>query len=120
MTGTLVRSGRSVGRDDRTLSVWVELTQMPRVPMQHNMLARLTIETGESSPRLAVPRTAVVREGTRAYVFIRKDDDVFERRFVLLGRSDDTMIEIREGLTAGESIAVRGAPQLQTGYAALR
>jgi len=120
VTGTLVRSGRSVGRDDRTLSVWVELKQMPRVPMQHNMLARLTIETGTSSPHLAVPRTAVAHEGTRAYVFVRKDDDVFERRFVQLGRSDDTVIEIREGLTDGESIAVSGALQLQTGYAALR
>jgi RND family efflux transporter MFP subunit len=118
--GTLVRSSRAVGREDRTLSVWVELQQMPRVPMQHNMLARLTIETGRTSSQLAVPRAAVIREGTRAFVFLRKDDGVFERRFVQLGRSDDTRIEIREGLTEGESIAVGGALQLQTGYAALR
>jgi RND family efflux transporter MFP subunit len=118
--GTLVRSGRSVGLDDRTLAVWIELKQMPRVPVQHNMLARVTIETGKVSPTLAVPLNAVVREGTRSYVFVRKDDETFERRFVQVGRSDDRAIEIRQGIVLGEQIAVSGAAALQTGYAALR
>ena len=118
--GTLVRSSRSVGRDDRTLSVWIELDQMPRVSVLHNMLARLTIEIGKITSTLAVPRTAVVHEGTRSYVFIRREDDTFERRFVLLGRSDDVAVEIREGLVLGDSVAVGGARALQTGYAALR
>jgi Cu(I)/Ag(I) efflux system membrane fusion protein/cobalt-zinc-cadmium efflux system membrane fusion protein len=120
ISGTVVRSGRSVGADDRTLAVWIELTQMPRISVQHNMLARVTVEIGTASSLLAVPREAVVREGTRAYVFVQKEDSTFERRFVQLGRSDDTKIEVRRGLSAGEPIAVRGAAALQTGYAALR
>ena len=120
VTGTLVRSGRSVGQDDRTLSVWIELEQMPRVPVQHNMLARLTIETGTIPSQLAVPREAIVREGTRSYVFIRKIDDTFERRSVVLGRSDDVAAAILEGLVANDMVAVSGAMALQTGYAALR
>ena len=120
VSGTLMRSGRSVGLDDRTLAVWIELKQMPRVSLQHNMLARVTIETGKISPVLALQRDAVVRDGTRAYVFVRKEDETFERRFVLLGRSDDTAIEIRHGIVLGEQIAVSGAATLQTGYAALR
>ena len=120
VTGTLVRSGRSVGQDDRTLSVWIELKQMPRVPVQHNMLARLTIETGTIPPRLALPREAVVREGTRSYVFVRKVDDTFERQLVTLGRSDDVAVEILDGLVPNDIVAVSGALALQTGYAALR
>ena len=120
ITGTLVRSGRSVGLDDRTLAVWIELKQMPRISVQHNMLARVTIETGEISPQLAVARDAVVREGSRSYVFVRKEDSTFERRFVQLGRFDDTAIEIRHGIALGDEIAVSGAAALQTGYAALR
>ena len=120
VTGTLVRSGSSVGQDDRTLSFWIELKQMPRVPVQHNMLARLTIETGNIPPRLAVPREAIVREGTRSYVFVRKVDDTFERRSVVLGRSDDVAIEILEGIVPDDMVAVSGALALQTGYAALR
>lgn len=120
VTGTLVRSGRSVGLDDRTLSVWIELEHMPRVPVQHNMLARLTIETGTIPSQLAVPREAVVREGTQSYVFVRKVDDTFERRSVVLGQSDDVAVAILEGLVADDMVAVSGAQALQTGYAALR
>lgn len=118
--GLLVRSSRAISPIDRTMSVWIELQQMPRVSVQHNMLARLTIETGKLKPVLAVRREAVVREGTRAYVFVRGENDVFERRFVTLGRSDDFNVEIRDGLLPGESVAVGGASALQTGYAALR
>lgn len=120
VAGILVRSSRAVSPIDRTLSVWIELQQMPRVPVQHNMLARLTIETGQLDPMLAVRREAIVHEGTRSYVFVRGRDDVFERRFVKLGRSDDVNVEIREGLVVGDSVAVGGASALQTGYAALR
>ena len=118
--GTLVRTGRSVGQDDRTLSVWIELKQMPRVPLQHNMLARVTIETGRTDPKLAVPRKAIVREGSRSYVFLQKDDATYERRNVQVGYTDDAAIEIRQGLVAGDPIAVSGTAALQTGFAALR
>jgi cobalt-zinc-cadmium efflux system membrane fusion protein len=82
VAGILVRSSRAVSPIDRTLSVWIELQQMPRVPVQHNMLARLTIETGKLEPMLAVRREAIVHEGTRSYVFVRGEQDIFERRFV--------------------------------------
>lgn len=120
VTGTLVRTGRSVGQVDRTLSVWIELNQMPHVPVQHNMLARLTMETGTVPPQLAVPREAVVREGTRSYVFVRKVDNTFERRSVVLGRSDDVAVAVLQGLEPNDMVAVSGAMALQTGYAALR
>ncbi len=120
VTGTLVRSGSSVGRDDRTLSVWIELGQMPRVPLQHNMLARLTIESGIIPPQLALPHEAIVREGTRSYVFVKEANGTFERRIVVLGRSDDVAVEILDGLVPNEMVAVSGAIALQTGYAALR
>ena len=120
VSGILVRSSRAVSPIDRTMSVWIELQQMPRVPVQHNMLTRVTIDTGKLNPMLAVRRDAVVREGTRSYVFVRGENDVFERRFVIPGRSDDFNVEIREGLLLGESVAVQGASALQTGYAALR
>lgn len=118
--GTLVRSSQAIGSNDRTLAVWVELQQQPRLALQHNLLARVTIETGRVSSPLAVPHAALVREGTRAFVFVHTADDTFERRPVRLGRADDLAVEILGGLTSGEVVAVGGASALQTGYAALR
>ena len=44
--GTVARSGEAISDDDRTLSIWIELQAMPKFQLQHNMLARINIETG--------------------------------------------------------------------------
>jgi cobalt-zinc-cadmium efflux system membrane fusion protein len=118
--GTVARSGEAISEDDRTLSIWIELQAMPKFQLQHNMLARINIETGFSDDSLTVPLQAVVREGLRSYVFVEGGDKTFERRFVETGRANDLRVGIVDGLQAGEIIAVGGAVALQSGYAALK
>ena len=120
LTGTIVRSGKSFSDIDRTLSVWIELEDMPTFQVQHNMLARISIETGTSTRGLSVPKDAIVREGMRSYVFIEGQDKIFERRFVGTGAANDLQVGVDSGLLVGESIAVGGARALQSGYAALK
>ena len=121
--GRVIRSGRVFGAEDRTLSVWVEMreTTARRQPEVHdNMAARLTLTVERPAPTLAVPLGAVIREGTRAYVFVQSKDGGFERRPVDTGRADDQYVEILRGLEADETVAVSGAEGLQTAYASLR
>ncbi len=118
--GTIARSGEVISRDDRTLSVWIELREMPNFQLQHNMLARVSIETGEVIDGLAVPSDAVVSEGSRSYVFVEGNDNTFDRRLVKIGWSNDLRIAIVDGLKPGEVIAIGGATALQSGYAALK
>lgn len=118
--GTIARSGRAVGPDSRTLSVWVEFDRPPAQPLRHNQLARLTLVLGQPQPALAVPRSAVVSEGTRAYAFVRQSDGAFERLAVELGRADDRFVEITRGLKPGDPVAVRGTAELQTAYAGIK
>jgi cobalt-zinc-cadmium efflux system membrane fusion protein len=116
----VVRSGQSLGPADRTLSVWAELKQPPRPPLLDGMLARLTLVVSESEPTLAVPREAVLRDGARAYLFLRRPDGAFERRPVETGRADDRLVEVTEGLREGEVVAVSGVADLQTGYSSVK
>lgn len=118
--GLVKRSGNVLGTQDRTLSVWVELNAPTDLTLQHNMLARVSLATGAGEPVLAVPRTAVVRQGTRAYVFVRKPDGVYERRVVSTGREDDLHVQIVHGLAPDESVVVQGTADLLTAYASLR
>lgn len=118
--GTIARSGRVFGADSRTLSVWVELTRPPERPLLHNQLARLAVVVRRPEPTLAVPLAAVVREGTRAFVFVRQPDRAFDRRPVRLGRADDRSAEVLDGLRPGEPVVVRGAADLQTAHAGIR
>ncbi|MDX1927060.1 MAG: hypothetical protein SFV81_11110, partial [Pirellulaceae bacterium] len=111
---------QSISVGDRTLSVWIELQGPSSFQLQHNMLARIHIETGQVFTATSVPVKAIVREGMRSYVFVEGADKIFERRFVVTGRANDSQIEIVNGLTSGESIVVSGAAELQSGYAALK
>jgi cobalt-zinc-cadmium efflux system membrane fusion protein len=118
--GTVIRSGQVFGSEDRTLSVWVELKEPERRTLLPGMMARLTLMVAEPKNMLAISKEAVLREGSRAYVFVRGPDGVFSRRLVETGASDDAFVEIRRGLDEGEIVAVQGVAELQTGYASLK
>ena len=116
----VVRSGQVVGTENRTLGVWLELSDQPPAVLQHNMLARLSLTIERPAATLAVPQEALVREGMRAYVFVQQSDGKFERRGVDTGRADDRYVEITRGLEPREKVAVWGAAELATAYASLR
>jgi RND family efflux transporter MFP subunit len=118
-TGRIARSSEVLEADNRTLAVWVEL-DAPSSGLLHNQLARLSITIAQPAPTLAVPRPAVVREGSQAFVFVQKQDGSFERRAVTTGRADDRFIEIAAGLSEGEPVVVRGAADLRTAHASIR
>lgn len=120
LTATVARSGRTFEEATRSLSVWIELDDHPTIRLRHNQMVRVALTVRAGPPRLAVPLTAVVRDGTRAFVFVQKPDTTFDRRAVSLGRSDDRNVEITSGLAAGELIAVTGSAELQTAYASVR
>jgi RND family efflux transporter MFP subunit len=120
LTGTVVRTGGSIGAQDRTMPVWIEFRTPTSVSVQNNMLARITVELRKRPMQLAVPHSAVLREGLRSFVFVEQEDRVFARRPVLLGNRDDTSIAVLQGLAEGERIAVGGVSGLQSGFAALR
>jgi RND family efflux transporter MFP subunit len=115
----VVRSGRVLG-GGRVLSVWVKLDRPPDQPLLHNQLARLTLVRGRAGEGVAAPVEAVVREGTRSFVFVRQKDGTFDRRAVELGAADDRRVLVTSGLAEGEDVAVAGAAALQTAHASIR
>ena len=118
--GTVARIGPVLGIDSRTQAAWIELNAPLSVPVQHNMSARVTLTTGRPAATLAVPLTAVIRDGLRSFVFVRKADGTFDRRRIEVGRADDRFVEVKTGLTRGESVATSGVSQIQTAFAAVR
>ena len=119
-TGRVVQRGNVVDTRDRTLPVWIQLDVHPGEILQHDMLARITLPIATSSSTVAVPVTAIARQGTQCFVFVRSDDGSFRRQAVVLGPADDRMVEIRSGLAVGEIVAVAGIAGLQTAFASIR
>lgn len=118
--GTIRRRTGVLGAIDRTVPLWVLLDSTDGLDLQQNMLARVTVVRGAGSPALAVPRSAIVRQGARSYVFVRGPDGVFQRRAIETGRADDLHVEVLSGIVEGEPIVVSGAAGLQTAFASVR
>ncbi len=119
LQGRVARSGRTFGATNRTLSVWIELDGDPPTPLRHGQMARLSLTIEPHPPTLAVPLGALVRDGTRTFVFIQAGD-TFDRREVTIGRADDRFTQVLTGLVAGEPIAITAAEELNTAWASLR
>jgi RND family efflux transporter MFP subunit len=118
--GVVRRNARIFDPEDRTLSIWVELSSPVPRPLPVGMLARLTLIVAEPPTTLAVARTAVLREGSRSYCFVQRADGTFERRAVETGHADDRHIEILRGVSEGEKVAAQGVTAIQTAYDTLQ
>ena len=77
--------------------------------LKPQMLAIVTIATSGTTPTLAVPRNAVVYEGSSARVFVARPDHTVQARQIEVGRQSGDAIEIRSGITANESVVTGGA-----------
>jgi RND family efflux transporter MFP subunit len=119
-SGKVVRSGRTVGADTRSLAVWVELAGGLPGGLLQGQLATVTVVAGSLPSAVAVPKSAVVLDGSAAFVFVKKPDGSFDRRAVVLGSSDDRFVSVVRGLSEGEPVAVAGAGELMTAHASLR
>lgn len=62
----------------------------------------------ELAPRLVVPAQAVVYAGSRRIVFVEHGSGRFEPRTPKLGITAAGLVEVLDGLAAGESVVVKG------------
>lgn len=68
-------------------------------------------ETGGSV--LSVPAQAIIEEQGITSVFVRLDEDCFEKREVVLGASDGRRYAVTDGLEEGEEIVLEGAMHIK-------
>jgi cobalt-zinc-cadmium efflux system membrane fusion protein len=72
------------------------------------MQAQVIIDAGHQTTAPAVPAGAIVFDGAQAHVWVAADDGSLALRPVRTGRSDAGLIEVIEGLAAGERVVTRG------------
>ena len=94
--------------DARTLSAPLTVLADDPAGLSVGDLVTLEIGVGEATPRLAVPRSAVVEVNAQDVVFVQMSGETFTRRRVTLGLSDPTHIEVLTGLQLGDRVVVLG------------
>jgi RND family efflux transporter MFP subunit len=86
---------------------------LPEMRAKVSFLSRL-IKTAEQKPRTAVNRSALVSHGSNATVFVVEGNRVIEKR-ITVGEELGDMIEILEGVKAGERVVVKPPNRLRSG-----
>lgn len=97
----------------RTLTVEA-LVPNGEFTLKPGLFARVKVYTSAPKEAVVVPITALLYEGTRIRVFILDGNKASERTVQLGGKYGD-MMEITDGLKAGETLIVVGQNQLTDG-----
>lgn len=78
------------------------------------MFAKIYLNTDKIDNALAVKTEAVIERDNKKYVFIAKGDIAVQKE-VITGLDTGTFIEIKEGLTAGDAVIIKGQEYLNDG-----
>jgi cobalt-zinc-cadmium efflux system membrane fusion protein len=81
----------------------------PEGALKPMMFANFSITTGKDATAPAVPQSAIVYEGDSARIWLARGDETVESRTVRVGRIEDGMVEILEGVLAGDKVVTSGA-----------
>jgi cobalt-zinc-cadmium efflux system membrane fusion protein len=76
--------------------------------LKPEMFANFRILTSESAQSPAIPESAVVHEGEAAHVWVLRPDDLLELRTIRTGRVNEGLVEVLDGLKAGERVVIKG------------
>jgi cobalt-zinc-cadmium efflux system membrane fusion protein len=77
--------------------------------LKPQMFANFSIITSGATDALAVPEEAVVREGESARVWVVQGNNDLALRRIQTGRISNGMVEVLDGLKAGEKVVTRGS-----------
>jgi cobalt-zinc-cadmium efflux system membrane fusion protein len=100
--------GAGLDPTTRRLTVRAEV-QDPEHLLKPEMFATFHIALGEPRRSVAVPVGAVIHRGSEASVWVALDGNRFILRRITLGMRSGDMLEVAEGLNAGERVVTGGA-----------
>ena len=98
--------------DEKTRTIKVRVTvENPDLELRPGMFctASIALSNGHAEEVLAVPRSAVLTDEGNSFVFTHWKNDFFFRQNVHVGRTFFGMVEILDGLQAGETVVTEGS-----------
>jgi membrane fusion protein, copper/silver efflux system len=76
---------------------------------QPGLQAIVLLPAASKGKTLTLPVDAVIREGGGSHVWVEREKGIYEPRLVSTGMETSDMVEIKDGLTEGETVVVTGA-----------
>jgi cobalt-zinc-cadmium efflux system membrane fusion protein len=77
--------------------------------LRPEMFASVTVLTGDDESSPAVPREAIIYEGSSPRVWVVHDDQAVEPRIIMTGLSRGPMVQVLSGLRLGDKVVTKGS-----------
>jgi RND family efflux transporter MFP subunit len=107
-TGPLVNVGKVLDPQSRTLPITFAFDNRALgLPVGQSTPVHLLMETTQPHP--VVPAAAIVDDAGRPIVFVQREGETFERRAVTMGPRSGDVVQITEGVKAGDRVVTKGA-----------
>lgn len=106
--GKVVRIGNQIEIDSRTLEVRIE-TENADGRLKAGMFADVEIATTIMKDVLTIPDAALQTLGDDEIVFVKLDNDRFEKREIKSGMKQGGRVQVIEGLKSGEMVVAEGS-----------
>jgi RND family efflux transporter MFP subunit len=106
--GRLASLGKVLDPISRTLPITFAFDNRALgLPVGQSVILHLLM--ADTAPRPVVPSAAVVDDAGRPIVFVQREGETFERRAVTLGPRAGDLVQITEGVKAGDRVVTKGA-----------
>jgi RND family efflux transporter MFP subunit len=106
--GRLASIGKVLDPQSHTLPITFAFDNRPHgFPVGHTLFLHLFMNA--TSPRPVVPTAAIVDDAGRPIVFVQRAGETFERRAVTLGARTGDVVQILDGVKAGDRVVTKGA-----------
>lgn len=103
------------GLDERSRTLQVEaLVSNPSLALKSGLFTRVKVYTAAPRDSVVIPITSILYEGTRVKVFLM-DANTARERIIGIGKKYGEMMEVTQGLKAGEQLIVVGQNNLLEG-----
>jgi RND family efflux transporter MFP subunit len=107
-TGRLISVGKVLEPQSRTLPITFAFDNRTLgLPVGQAAFLHLLLDA--TAPRPVVPAAAIVDDAGRPIVFVQREGETFERRVVTIGTRTGDLVQIVEGLKAGDRVVTKGA-----------
>lgn len=107
----VVSVASSIDSESRTLPVVVAVDN-PQNRLKIRQFVHAQLAVGGTRRGVAVPSEAIQQEDGQAVLYVQTGGETFERRPVVVGPTDGTMMIIASGLSVGEFVVTEGAYQV--------
>jgi membrane fusion protein, heavy metal efflux system len=106
--GRLTGIGKVLEPESRTLPITFALDNRAQsLPVGQTAFLHLLFDT--TAPTPVVPADAIVDDAGRPIVFVQLEGETFERRAVTIGARTGDLVQVVEGVKAGERVVTKGA-----------